>query len=118
MKLDVDLRAEDFLGETLAVSGNAPIPPGAWFTWQGAGDPEIQRAKYVATDNYGQHAICEFSVLVGKQSISVNRGGFRIFHKKGQQPNIYMKQYETIIYENPMNLTKWLVLKEEVLSPF
>ena len=66
VKLDVDLRAEDFLGETLAVSGNAPIPPGTWFTWQGAGDRGIQRVKYVATDNYGQHAICEFSVQVRK----------------------------------------------------
>ena len=66
VKLDMNLYAVDFLGETLAVSGNAPIPPGAWFTWQGAGDLGIQRLQYVATDNYGQHAVCSFTLQVSK----------------------------------------------------
>ena len=60
----MNLYAVDFLGETLAVSGNAPIPPGAWFTWQGAGDLAIHRLQYVATDNYGQHAVCSFTLQV------------------------------------------------------
>ncbi len=64
VELQTSLYAVDEEGMTLPLSGNAPIPPGAVFKWQGPGSLGLQKLQYVATDNNGQHSICSFMIKV------------------------------------------------------